>query len=66
MTTCDLKRLQDAATHARIVRDYHDLEVSRLERELAGQREAQRAAGEAYAELDARLRAETAPKLVNP
>ena len=66
MTTCDLKRLQDAATHARTVRDYHDLEVSRLERELASQREALHSAGETYAKLDAELRAETAPKLVQP
>ena len=66
MTTCDLKRLQEAATHARTVRDYHALEVQKLEHELAEQRCALQVAGDTYHRLDAEVRAVTAPKLDQP
>jgi hypothetical protein len=63
MTTCDLKRLQESATHARTVRDYHALEVVRLESELASQRASLQVAGDTYHRLDAEVLSATAPKL---
>jgi hypothetical protein len=63
MTTCDLRRKQEAAIHARTVRDYHALEVQKLERELVEQRAALQVAGDTYQRLDAELRAEMAPRL---